>query len=145
MTWRNISRRSLVVSAIGGALAWVLGYPSFIAAHGDRADSVLGYRELITLCTNLRCPRTIGSACLLALPATERTRFSLSQTILADVKATAGNHRSPRVFAQAIMERSRTDFRDGRAVTVSGWVLSLTEARVYALATLLAERGEPVT
>jgi len=41
------------------------------------------------------------------------------------------------MLAQAIKERSRTDFRDGRVVTVDGWILSLTETRVYALAALL--------
>lgn len=145
MTRRNISRRGLVVGAIGGALAWVGGYASFIADRDDSAESVAGYRELITLCTYLRCPRTIGSACLLALSTTGKTQLSLPQTILADVRPTVGIHRSSVVFAQAIIERSRTDFRDGRVVTVGGWVLSLTETRVYALATLLAEQGEPVT
>jgi hypothetical protein len=40
-------------------------------------------------------------------------------------------------LAQAIGQRSRDDFRDGRIVIVDGWMLSLTETRLYALATLM--------
>lgn len=42
---------------------------------------------------------------------------------------------------RAIRDRSRADFRDDRIVGVDGWMLSLTEVRVYALAALLP--GEP--
>jgi hypothetical protein len=49
-----------------------------------------------------------------------------------------------RALLQAIRERSRVDFRVGKIVTVDGWMLSLTETRVYALAALLASVGETV-
>ena len=87
---RPISRRSLVAAAIGGAAAWLGGYVSFLAVRAGRPYSVSGYRELYALCSDLRCPRTIGKACLLALPATEGTRSSLARTILSDVRPAGG-------------------------------------------------------
>ena len=141
---RTISRRSLIATAISGAVAWLGGYVSFLAAHAGCKYSIAGYSELIAVCSDLRCPRTIGKACLLALPAPESTRSSLARTILADVRSVGQNRSLPAVLAQAIRERSRADFREGRVVTVDGWILSLTETRVYALAALLPEPRVPV-
>jgi hypothetical protein len=134
ISW-TISRRSLVATAISGTAAWLGPYLSFLTTDVGRAY----HDELIALCSNLRCPWTVGKACLLALPVVESTRSSLARTILTDVKLARRNHSPSDVFAQAISERSRTDFRDGRVVTVDGWVLSVTETRVYALSALLRE------
>jgi hypothetical protein len=132
MTPRTISRRCLIATAISGSAAWLGG-------HTVRGGPTYSVSELIALCWDLCCPRTIGIACLLALPAPERTRPFLARAVLADVRPTGGNHPQPDMLARAISELSRTDFRDGRVVSVDGWVLSLTETRVYALAALLAE------
>ena len=122
---RTISRRSLVATAIGGTVAWLGEYLSLLTTGAGCAY----HSELIALCSDLRCPETVGKACLLALPASESTRSSLARTILADVDLARRNRSASAVLAQAISERSRTDFRDGRVVTVDGWVLSLTETR----------------
>lgn len=135
----TISRRSVIATAISGAVAWLGGCMSFITAHFGSTHSIAGVSELIALCSKLRCPRTIGKACLLALPASESTRSTLARTILADVAPTRENHSSPDVLARAIRQRGRADFRQGRVVTVDGWILSLTETRVYALAAMLPE------
>ena len=140
---RTISRRSLIATAISGAVAWLGGHVSFLAARARCTYSKAGYSELIAMCSDLRCPRMIGKACLLALPAPESTRTSLTRTILADVRAVGQSHSLRIVLAQAIRERSRADFREGKVVTVDGWILSLTETRVYALAALLPEPEVP--
>jgi hypothetical protein len=61
--------------------------------------------------------------------------------ILEDVKAAGLDCSSASALAYAIRELSRDDFRRGRIVTVDGWMLSLTETRVYALAALLPQPG----
>jgi hypothetical protein len=133
----TISRRSLLATAISGPVTWLVNVPFFV--HVGRVYSIPGYNELFALCSDLRCPQTIGKACLLALPMSENTRSSLARAILADVELARRNRSASDVLGQAISERSRTDFRDGRVVTVDGWILSLTETRVYALAALLRE------
>ena len=139
MMLRIISRRSLISTAISGAVAWLGGYVPYLTAHAGCVYSIPGYSELIALCSDLRCPRAIGKACLLALPAPESTRSSLARAILADARTAGQNRSSPDVLAQVVRDRSRADFRAGRVVTVDGWILSLTETRIYALAALLPE------
>ena len=134
ISW-TISRRSLVATAISGTAARLGEYLSSLTTDAGRAY----HGELIALCSDLRCPWTVGQACLLALPVVESTQSSLARTILADVRLARRNHSPSDGFAQAINERSQTDFRDGRVMTVDGWVLSLTETRIYALTALLRE------
>ena len=131
-----LSRRGLIATVIAAAAAW-LGHVSSRAIHGSQARSTSDDHALMELCAELGYPETIGKACLAALPATEASRASLVRAILGDARAA----RPPaRPLAQAIRDRSREDFRDGRIVTVDGWMLSLTETRVYALAALLPQQ-----
>jgi hypothetical protein len=67
--------------------------------------------------------------------------------ILGDVKAAGLDclSASALAYAHAIRESSRDDFRCGRIVTVDGWMLSLTETRVYALAALLPQPSQNPT
>jgi hypothetical protein len=41
--------------------------------------------------------------------------------------------------------QTRRDFSDGRVVTIHGWMLSVTEARICGLAALVLGRGEAST
>ena len=132
-----MSRRSLVAAAISGVGAWLGNYVLFLTVCAGSTYSQSWYSELVILCSNLRCQETIGKACLRALPASESTYLSLARIIVDDVRFAGQNHRPPYLLAQAIRQRSRDDFREGRVATVDGWILSLTETRVYALAALL--------
>jgi hypothetical protein len=67
------------------------------------------------------------------LPATETSKEELTRLVLEDMHAA----KTGRALAYAIRERSRNDFREGRIAIVDGWILSLTETRVYALTALL--------
>jgi len=135
MTPQTISRRSLFATAISGTVAWLGDYLSSVLTGAGPVY----YSELVALCLSLRCPGTVGKACLLAFPASESTQSSLGRAILADVELARRSRSVSDVLAQIIGEQSRTDFRDGRVVNVDGWILSLTETRVYALAALLVE------
>ena len=131
------SRRSLLAAAINGALASLGTHISALAAQANYSMS--GHTAVITLCSNLRCPWSVGEACRLALATSETQPSSLIGAILLDTPETL----TPTELAHALVERSRIDFRERRVVSVDGWVLSLTEARLYALAGLLSPAGVP--
>lgn len=104
-----------------------------------------GAEMVAVACSGWRHPETIGKACLAALPAVEASQGSLARLLLGDAQTAGGDCSSARALAQAIRELSRDDFRCGRIVTVDGWMLSLTETRAYALATLLPQPGRNPT
>jgi hypothetical protein len=167
--WPAVSRRRLLLAAtIGSAFA------AAAAAFGQRvgrppaggdAGAAAGFDDaaLFAFCTAAAAAaaagssggrRRIGEACLRALPAAERSAGRLSQLILDDLAARRADSGPPSppppppdALRQAISERSRSDFCDGRIISVDGWLFSLTEARVYAFAALTAndrlDRAEP--
>jgi hypothetical protein len=131
-----LSRRSLMTTAVGGGVAWLLGCVSFLVDSRSRVGSISGSSTFATLWGDLSCPKTIGKACLKALPAVEASQGCLMRAIFGDTRDAGDDCLSASVLVQSIRQRSRDDFRDGRIVTVDGWMLSLTETRVYALAAL---------
>jgi hypothetical protein len=134
-----VSRRSLLGTAIKGAGAWLSSHLFFLTAQANY--SMAAHTELITLCSDLRCSWRIGEACRLALSPSQTWPSSLVQAILADIESPG--HPAPNELAHALMKRSRADFRERRVVSVDGWILSLTETRLYALAGLLSEAAVP--
>jgi hypothetical protein len=128
-----LSRRRLITAGLGAALC----PGSRVRPAAAAAET--GYAALSALCADLPAARVIGGACLRALPAAVATPEHLAAPILAELPAASGRA-PPRALARALRERSRDDFCGGRIVSVDGWMLSLTEARLYALATLLSQR-----
>lgn len=124
------NRRRFIAGAVGGWLGRCLPF---------LAVSLPGSAALVALCSQWRCPATIGAACLAALPAGETSKDALARLVLEDGPAAAKDGLSVHKLAHVIRERSRDDFRQGRITMVDGWMLSLTEARVYALVTLLEQ------
>lgn len=139
-----LCRRSLIATAIGGGVPWLSGHMSFLAACRDRARPMFDSGRFAALCSELSYPETIGKTCLEALPAIETSKEVLTRVILGDMQAAGRDCSSASALAHAIRERSRDDFRDGKIVNVDGWVLSLTETRVYALAALLPQPHEAI-
>jgi hypothetical protein len=129
-------RRGLIAAAIGGGAAWLSGHAAFLAVGGRRRRSAISPCGLATLLSELCYSITIGNACLEALPATENSKDALTRAILGDMREADRDYSSARALTRAVMEGSRNDFRDGRIVNVDGWMLSLTETRIYALAVL---------
>jgi hypothetical protein len=60
----------------------------------------------------------------------------LARALTTDARLAGSDGIPVRSVAQALRQRSRDDFRAGRLAMVDGWMLSLTETRLYALATL---------
>jgi hypothetical protein len=135
----TLCRRGLIATVIGGMATWLSGRVSFLAAYRSRGRAMLSSGAFATVCSEMSYPGTIGKACLKALPAIENSKESLSRLILEDMRAMGRDFSSTSALAHSIRERSRDDFRDGRIVTVDGWMLSRTETRVYALAALLLQ------
>jgi hypothetical protein len=143
-TWTMLGRRGLFATVIGAGAAWMCARAPFLGAGRGLVRSVIGSNALAAVCSELNPPRALGEACLEALPAIEYSEASLTRAIIGEMRAAGRDCSSARALAQAIRERSRDDFRDGRIATVDGWMLSLTETRVYALAALLARPHETV-
>jgi hypothetical protein len=138
MIFPPFSRRNLLRTAINSAVAW-LGSSLLTAQAGY---SVPGQTELITLCSALGCSKSIGAACQLALSQRGIVPLSLLHSILNDIETPENVSRED--LARALLRRSRSDFREDRVVSVDGWIFSLTETRLYALAGLLSEESTPI-
>jgi hypothetical protein len=113
-----------VTAALGGGRFRFLAPP----------PSPLSAPALLAVLNDPRSARVIGRAYLRTLPAAERTAGHLVRAISAD------NTRGPRCptsnLPRLINDSVRHDFAAGAVVAVDGWVLSRTEARLYALAAL---------
>lgn len=133
----TISRRNLLAVASTGAMGCVGEFLSFI--RDSKPKSRETESDLIALCSELGCPQPIGKACLLALPPSERVLSSLSSALRGHNSASGQGCPSPSALAQSISERSRADFQEGRVLSVNGWILALTEVRLYSLAALVPE------
>ncbi len=132
---RNILyRRGLIATAIGGGAVWLSGRIWSLVAYRDQAHPIFGSNAFAAWCSDLGCPGRIGKACLKSLPDIETSKETLQRLIVGDLRVAGRDCTSASTLAHAIREQSRDDFRDGRIVTVDGWMLSLTETRVYAFA-----------
>ena len=81
----------------------------------------------------------IGSACLRSLPSNGNSAEQLTNEILVAAEIDFQAPKSTRVIRDRISNRVRKDFAEEAVISVDGWVLSLTEARLYALAALSVE------
>ena len=63
----------------------------------------------------------------------ESTGRQLSNKIIAQALCDAETMKSKEAVRRRIANQVRLDFAHGAVVSVDGWLLSLTEARVYAL------------
>ena len=134
-----LRRRSLIAIAISAGATWLGGHVPLLKASRDQASLACDSEGFLAWCSRSRCPQTLGKACLQALPAIETSIAGLTRLILDGMSATGGDHWSTRALAQTIRDQSRKDFGEGRIVNVDGWMLSLTETRIYALAALLSQ------
>jgi len=117
--------------------AWLSGRTSLAASPEYLTPSLPACDNLAKLCSDLRCAGPIGKACLRALPETEMSLERLAPLILIEVSSNNRDLSSVIGLRQAVREQTRYDFRDEKILNVDGWILSLTESRVYAMAALL--------
>jgi len=133
-----MSRRRFLCILLGiGAVAFVS--PAGRSLRSDRVDIGDGRaNELARLFKNRRSAETVGLEYLKQAPE-ERDVNLLLGRLLEGGEA----HRRTFMAAEASRQREmlrrqvRDDFARGRVVKVGGWILSLTETRLCALAVAL--------
>jgi hypothetical protein len=104
---------------------------ALLFALTPRAASAGGPREMVvSLFSHLPSARAIGAAYLRSSPANTLD----AETLAASLPAAA----SVADLRLAIAARVRDDFANARVAMVDGWMLSVTEARLCALAYLVA-------
>lgn len=124
----SIGRRSAVLTL--GMAGVTLALAPHVAPSGDGIP--LG-RWLGTMIADLDSARQVGRAYLAQVPAeADRERLLTQLFPRLDPGAEGGSADWRGSFAA----RCRQDFAEGQTVQVEGWVLSLTEARLCALASL---------
>jgi len=116
---------SVVAAALGSSFGLTL-FPS--PRKPVAAEALLGFLDPAGA-------DAIGRACLAAIPPSQRSREWLRGAICADISLHA-EMPAPPDLARRLHDRVRRDFAEGNMVAVDGWHLSLTEARLYALAAM---------
>jgi hypothetical protein len=132
----TIKRRDLLLGAAGvTALALLRPLTSWLPALEER--SALDGARLAGLLAHQESARVVGREYLRAVPAEAREDV-LTAGIVNWLPA---QHRGSRIPADSHLREllllgAREDFAEGRTVELHGWVVSVTEARLCALATL---------
>ena len=80
----------------------------------------------------------IGTSCLKLMADEVNTPEHLVNAIVGPPEFDHETLRDDRTVKQHISNQIRRDFTEGTVVNAEGWVLSVTEARLYALAALVA-------
>jgi hypothetical protein len=110
----------------------------FMGLRAQNAPNKLtpAHLALLTLLENPRDAYAIGLAYLRILSPDERSADYLVKETLTSVSLAMRRPRRLRAIGRLVNERMRRDFAEGAVVTVDRWILSVTEARLYALAAL---------
>jgi hypothetical protein len=128
------SRRDTLACGILGAVA-ASGIGR--AAAGRVAGAIPDGGLLYALFPELRHARTLGRACLRFFPTTV-SADRLYAWIVPAARPEIENAAAIAELQRSIRQRVRRDFAADDTVRVDGWVLSITELRLYALAALIA-------
>jgi len=136
----NIARRDVLVS-LAGMLAGVM-LPSLGPAAGeDPGSQVVGLLNILV--PDIAAAGRLGRAYLTAHPV-ELDLQRLVNGVLGPMRLSGGADAIDSTPEAALIVRVRRvvigDYLAGRTVNVNGWVLSITEARLYALAALANDK-----
>ena len=135
----NIARRDVLVS-LAGMLAGVM-LPSLGPAAGEVPNSQT-VDLLKILVPDLAAAGRLGRVYLAAHPA-ELDLERLVDEVLRPMRLPGGADAIDSPPAAVLIARVRRvvidDYLAGRIVNIDGWVLSITEARLYALAALAGD------
>ena len=106
-------------------------------AAGTAASTLPDGSLLYALFPDLRHARALSRACLRIFPTTVSADRLYAWIVPADRPDTE-NVAKIAELRRSIRQRVRRDFAVDDTVQVDGWVLSITELRMYALAALIA-------
>jgi hypothetical protein len=127
---RHLSRRS-ISALIAGAAAWPCSGAALPILPTTTMKGLL-----LSILEQPASAYTIGLAYLDSLPPDARAADRLANAIVCAAGCDSGTMRSTDALRKQISIRVRKDFAEGAVVIVAGWVLSETEAQLYALAAL---------
>ena len=134
--------RRFVNALLAGAVAWPVSGTVPLLVSKKQPDLQDSLQHLLqSIFASFRGGRALGTACLKSLPDGENTGRQLSNKIITLVLCDAETMKSKEAVRSRIANQVRLDFAQGAVVSVDGWLLSLTEARVYALIALNSEMG----
>lgn len=119
------------VGGVGGALLAAPHVPWLQSVWQDGESSLHG--RLAALFHHQASARAIGRTYLHQYPREMNVRSLLEGIGRTDRLSTAGD----RELTFALQQRIRQDFVEERVVKLEGWILSVTEARLFALTTLV--------
>jgi hypothetical protein len=127
----KISRRCVLLPT---AMAIASPFSFGRAFCSRRAGAITAALRLRALIPNPIDARPIGIAYVALIPS-EADASALTQSLLSSLSLTdrallALNDRS---LCDMVRQRLLADFEQGRTVHIKGWILSRTEARIYAL------------
>jgi hypothetical protein len=129
MTNVDLTRRRLLIAAAGLAAAAAVG-PSCLLTLVERLSGAEAASLLRGLITDREGAARLGRSYLAAHP-TEARSGVLVRDLVGAIEPTSVSGAS-----REVADRIRGDFAAGNTVVVEGWVLSRTEARLYALVVL---------
>jgi hypothetical protein len=135
------SRRQFATLGLVGAILSYSKMRGAFAHDTADADSSSGGRfiGLTALIAELACPERLGYACVRGLVDSGRSARELVDAV-ADLGPEI-NYYSVREVKNAVRKRIRRDFEERKIVIIDGWLLSSTEAHLYAISVLPREAG----
>ena len=135
-----LSRRTLL--AVWASVA-LLGTASARAVAGAivRHEPAWPAHRLLAVLARPDSARAVGRRYLATVPAEADHRW-LAQEIARSMDLALAElaSRPPTVLAQLLRQRIRRDFREQRMRALDGWLLSMTELRLCALAAALDDQ-----
>lgn len=131
-------RRLVTLLALAGA--WFCGRAGRVLATTD-SDGLVAADRLVGLLEPSRAVLAVGDAYLRTRHRDGASLADLTGMVLRDIDAGVGEVDDPRALRRALRRRMASEFERGDMVIVDGWMLSATEARLYAVAALGAKRG----
>lgn len=134
---RDSARWSRRETLAGGMLSAIAASGAGWVAAGAAMSATPNSSLLFTLFPDLRHARTLSRACLRFFPTTVSADRLCAWIVPAD-RSDIEKAATIAGLRHSIRQRVRRDFDVGDTVQVNGWVLSITELRLYAAAALIA-------
>ena len=132
---RTLSRRTASV-VLAGAIAWPCLGTS--AQQVPTEATKTAHDLLLSVFEDPKYAYEIGTACLKLMAEGANTPEHLVNAIIGAPECDHEVLLTTPALKEHISNRVRRDFTEGAVVNADGWVLSVTEARLYALAALIA-------
>jgi len=137
-TVQACTRRSFLLTALAGVLG--AGTLAACSAPTDTGNAFQKWSAwLLGNNANHDAVVRLGKACLQAYPADGDKHVLLAQidkVIMANLEAGTPESASLLQVGAALERAVRAEYADDKVVAVAGWVLSATEARLYAAVAL---------